>query len=145
MASQVGIEKSRVYEVNKSVDTNAANAYVTGIGATKRIVIWDTAIQQQSEDQLLFLVGHEIGHYVLNHPWWIVLFFTLIFIVTLFLISLVGEWCLGTFKHRFGFEAMSTIASLPLLFFLYGIFSILLAPIGNLFSQKIEHDAEPLV
>lgn len=142
LASQAGIEGSRVFEVDKSADTNQINAYVTGIGSTKRIVIWDTAIQRLTEDQLLFVMGHEMGHYVLHHMWWGLLVYTLISIVTLFLIYIVGKWSIGRFKQRFGFEDMSNIASLPLIFFLYGIFSILLAPAGNLFSQKIEHNAD---
>ena len=142
LASRAGIEGSRVYEVDKSADTNQINAYVTGIGATKRIVIWDTAIKRLSEDQLLFVMGHEMGHYVLYHMWWGLLVYTLISLVTLFLISILGRWCLQKWWRRFGFDEMSNIASLPLIFFLYGIFSILLAPAGNLFSQQIEHNAD---
>lgn len=142
LASRAGIEGSRVYEVDKSADTNQINAYVTGIGATKRIVIWDTAIEKLSEDQLLFVMGHEMGHYVLNHMWWGLFVYTLISIVTLFLIYLLGGWCLRKWGRCFGFSEMSNIASLPLIFFLYALFSIILAPAGNLFSQKIEHNAD---
>lgn len=142
LASRAGIEGSRVYEVDKSADTNQINAYVTGMGSTKRIVIWDTAIKRLTEDQLLFVMGHEMGHYVLHHMWWGLLVYTLISIVTLFLIYLVGKWMLARLKFILGFEEMSNIASLPLVFFLYGIFSILLAPAGNLFSQRIEHNAD---
>ncbi len=142
LASRAGIEGSRVYEVDKSADTNQINAYVTGIGVTKRIVIWDTAIKNFSEDELLFVMGHEMGHYVLHHMWWGLLVYTLISIVTLFLIYLVGGWCIRRWQGRFGFSEMSNIASLPLIFLLYGIFSILLAPAGNIFSQRIEHNAD---
>src|SRR5258708_20263091 len=47
--------------------TNAINAYVTGLGASKRVVIWDTTLQKTSNDECLFIVGHELGHYVLGH------------------------------------------------------------------------------
>src|SRR5260370_35523468 len=43
------------------------NAYVTGLGASKRVVIWDTTLQKTSNDECLFIVGHELGHYVLGH------------------------------------------------------------------------------
>src|SRR2546430_12678810 len=49
--------------------TNAINAYVTGLGASKRVVIWDTLIQKTSNEETLFVVGHELGHYVLGHVW----------------------------------------------------------------------------
>ena len=50
-----------------SEKTNAINAYVTGIGASKRVVIWDTTIKKTTSDEALFIVGHELGHYVLGH------------------------------------------------------------------------------
>jgi STE24 endopeptidase len=49
--------------------TTELNAYVTGIGASKRIVVWDTTIRAMDKPQVVFVVGHEMGHYVLNHIW----------------------------------------------------------------------------
>ena len=66
LADRAGIEGGRVYEVDKSTDTNALNAYVAGVGGTKRIVLWDTIIARLDEPQLLFVMGHEMGHYVLQ-------------------------------------------------------------------------------
>ncbi|HEV2669293.1 MAG TPA: M48 family metallopeptidase, partial [Blastocatellia bacterium] len=75
LAGRAGIEGGRVYEVAKSEDTKALNAYVTGFGGTKRIVLWDTIIAKLNEDELLFVMGHEMGHYVLGHVWKSILFF----------------------------------------------------------------------
>ena len=50
-----------------SEKTNAINAYVTGFGASKRVVMWDTTIAKTTNDEALFIVGHELGHYVLGH------------------------------------------------------------------------------
>ena len=69
LADRAGIAGSRVYEVNKSVDTKALNAYVSGLGNTKRVVLWDTIIARLDEPELLFVMGHEMGHYVLGHTW----------------------------------------------------------------------------
>ena len=69
LADRAGIEGSRVYEVNKSVDTKTVNAYVTGFGSTKRIVLWDTMLAKLDEPEVLFVMGHEMGHYVLGHVW----------------------------------------------------------------------------
>ena len=67
LAERAGVKGSRVYEVNKSVDTKTVNAYVTGFLGTKRIVLWDTALNKLNEHELLFVMGHEMGHYALHH------------------------------------------------------------------------------
>jgi Zn-dependent protease with chaperone function len=63
----VPISPDRMFLMVASQKTNAINAYVTGLGASKRVVIWDTTIQKTSNDETLFIVGHELGHYVLGH------------------------------------------------------------------------------
>src|SRR5205814_10435789 len=67
LAERAGIKESRVYEVEKSADTKAVNAYVTGFMGTKRIVLWDTIIAKLDRRELSTVMGHEIGHYVLRH------------------------------------------------------------------------------
>ncbi|MCB1115302.1 MAG: M48 family metallopeptidase [Chlamydiia bacterium] len=142
LASRAGIQGSRVYEVDKSADTKQINAYVTGVGASKRIVIWDTAIKELTEDQLLFVMGHEMGHYVLHHIWWSLIFYTFFSIITLYLIYLCSKWCLKKWEKRLGFSQVANIASLPLIIFFYSFFSLILAPAENLFTQSLEHNAD---
>ncbi|QLY81709.1 M48 family metallopeptidase [Clostridium intestinale] len=67
LAEKNGIKNLKVYEIKKSDETSALNAYMTGIFSTKRIVIWDTTLQSLNEDEILSVVAHEIGHYKLNH------------------------------------------------------------------------------
>lgn len=64
MAEEAGISAARVFEVHMSAQTNAINAYVTGVGPAARIVLWDTALQQLEENEIMFLMAHEIAHYV---------------------------------------------------------------------------------
>ncbi len=61
------IAPNRMYLMKASEKSNGLNAYVTGIGATKRFVMWDTATDRLPDDEVLFIFGHESGHYVLNH------------------------------------------------------------------------------
>ena len=63
----VPISPERMFLMEASAKTNELNAYVTGIGASKRVVIWDTTIAKTKPDELLVIVGHELGHYVLGH------------------------------------------------------------------------------
>lgn len=142
LADRAGIQGSHVYEVDMSADTKQVNAYVTGVGSSKRIVIWDTAIKELTTDELLFVMGHEMGHYVLHHLWWGILTYTLITIVGLFLVYLTAVLFLRKYSKRMGFNEMRDIASLPLLILLYTFYSFLLTPAGNFFSRSIEHNAD---
>lgn len=63
------IPPSRMFWMGAGAKTTELNAYVTGIGASKRIVVWDTTIRAMDTPQIVFVVGHEMGHYVLNHIW----------------------------------------------------------------------------
>ena len=69
MSSRAGVDipESRIFEMIASAKLKALNAYVTGIGGTKRVVVWDTTIRRMTEDEVLFVSGHEMGHYVLGH------------------------------------------------------------------------------
>ena len=67
LAGRAGIQGADVFEVDASRQSNKINAYVTGLFNTKRIVLYDTTIKAMTTDQLLFIMGHEMGHYVLKH------------------------------------------------------------------------------
>lgn len=142
LADRAGIHGSRIYVVDMSADTKAMNAYVTGIGTSKRIVLWDTTIQGLDENEILFVMGHEMGHYVLNHMWWGLLITTLLSLVTFFLVYLLAEGYLKRRPKRIGFDTLSDVASLPLILFLYTFISVLISPLWNLYSQSKEHEAD---
>jgi Zn-dependent protease with chaperone function len=142
LAERAGIEGGRVYEVAKSEDTKALNAYVTGFGATKRIVLWDTTIAKLDEDELLFVMGHEMGHYVLGHVWKSILFFSLLIIAALYAIHRTAEWLINKFHRRFGFTELSDIASLPLIILLFSAYLLIISPVALAFSRHHEHEAD---
>ncbi|HEV2667084.1 MAG TPA: M48 family metalloprotease [Blastocatellia bacterium] len=142
LAARAGIEGGRVYEVDKSRDTKTLNAYVTGFGATKRIVLWDTTIAKLDEDELLFVMGHEMGHYALGHVWKIIIFLSLLIIAALYAIHRTAGWLIGKFHGRFGFTELSDIASLPLIILLFSAFFLIVAPAALAFSRHNEHEAD---
>ena len=90
LASRAGIDGSRVFEVDKSADTNAVNAYVTGFWQSKRIVLWDTLIEKLDEPELLVVMGHEMGHYALGHVVRSILMSSIVTFVGLFLVDRLG-------------------------------------------------------
>ncbi|MGH9769690.1 MAG: M48 family metallopeptidase [Blastocatellia bacterium] len=142
LADRAGIEGSRVYEVDKMKDTKTLNAYVTGFGATKRIVLWDTIIAKLDEDELLFVMGHEMGHYVLGHVWKTILFLSLLIMATLYAIHRTAGWLIDKFHRRFGFTELSDIASLPLIILLFSAYFLIVAPAALAFSRHNEHEAD---
>jgi STE24 endopeptidase len=142
LADRAGIEGSRVYEVNKSVDTTAVNAYVTGFMNTKRIVLWDTILAKLDSQEVLVVVGHEMGHYVLHHIITGLIFAFLLILTSLYLAYRLANGVIKKNRDRFGFDQLSDIASLPLLMLLIGIFSFALSPIANAFSRYQEHEAD---
>jgi STE24 endopeptidase len=136
------IPVNRIFWMNASEKTNELNAYVTGIGASKRIVIWDTTITQFNAPQTVFVVGHEMGHYVLNHiPKGIAAGAALLFV--LFYLGYRSiEWLLARRGARWGIRGVSDWASLPALLLLLTIFSFVTSPLENAFSRHIEHQAD---
>ncbi len=61
------IPPERMFLMKASEKSNGINAYVTGIGSSKRFVMWDTTTDRMPDDEIMFIFGHESGHYVLNH------------------------------------------------------------------------------
>ncbi len=141
-AERAGIEGGRVFEVAKSVDTNAVNAYVTGFGDTKRIVLWDTIIAKLDRDQLVFVMGHEMGHYVLGHVAQSIAFISLLILVALYLIHRTAHWFADRWGDRFGFRELDDFASLPLAILLLSVYIFLLTPAALVFSRHQEHEAD---
>lgn len=142
LADRAGIHGGRVYEVNKSVDTKTVNAYVTGFMGTKRIVLWDTILAKLNDREILFAMGHEMGHYVLGHVWRNILFSSLILMLTLYLVYRSAGGLINRYSSRFGFEHLHDVASLPLLLLLINLFGLATAPLEMGFTRYQEHEAD---
>jgi Zn-dependent protease with chaperone function len=142
VAAQAGVEGARVFEVNKSVDTEKVNAYVTGVGKTKRIVLWDTLLARLTPDETRFVVGHELGHYVLGHVWINIFVSWVLTLLGLFAAHRTAGLMLARFGGRFGFGALADPASLPLLMLLLSLFSFLIAPATLALSRYHEREAD---
>jgi STE24 endopeptidase len=142
LARQAGVEGARVFEVNKSVDTTKVNAYVTGVGGSKRIVLWDTLIARLSPAQAKYVVGHELGHYVLGHVWTSILLSTVLTFMGLFGAHRSSGFFLHHFGDRMGFHQLSDVASMPLLMLLLTLFSLAITPAALAFSRYHERQAD---
>jgi STE24 endopeptidase len=142
LADKAGIEGSRVFEVDKSVDTKTTNAYVSGFLGTKRIVLWDTIIKKLDEPQLLFVMGHEMGHYVLGHVWKIPLVLSALIMLALYGVHRLSHGLIARYSDRFGFARLDDIASLPLVSVVAGVVMMVAMPAFNAFTRHTEHEAD---
>lgn len=142
LAERAGIDGSRVFEVDKSVDTEAVNAYVTGLGGTKRIVLWDTLLAKLERRQVLFVMAHEMGHYVLGHVWKTLLALPLLVLAALWLVHRSSGALLARFGDRFGFRELGDVAAAPLLALLVGLFFFLVSPLVLATSRSLEREAD---
>ncbi len=142
LAGRAGIEGSRVFEVAKSVDTKAVNAYVTGVFATKRIVLWDTLLAKLDDKEVLHVMGHEMGHYVKGHVVRSIILSAVLTLVGLFFVDWFGRRLVKRHAARFGIDRLSDVASVPLLLMLLEIAVLVLSPAALAYSRFQEHEAD---
>lgn len=136
------IPQNRIYEMSASAKLQSVNAYVTGIGASKRVVVWDTTIARMTPPEVLFVVGHEMGHYVLHHIPKGIAFAAAVLLVFSFLGDRGLRTLLAWRGGRWSIRAPGDWASLPVLLLLVSIFGFLFTPIDNSVSRYFEHQAD---
>lgn len=138
----ITIPPERMFLMKASAKYTGMNAYVTGFGASKRVVVWDTSIAKASPDEISFIFGHEMGHYVLNHIY-IGMAFTGVVMLVLFWLGYYGvQWLLGRYGMAWGIADQRDWAALVVLLLVISVFSFLSDPITNGFSRWMEHDAD---
>jgi len=136
------IGDAKVFIVDKSKDTNTMNAYMTGIFSAKRIVLWDTTINNLSEDEVLSITAHEIGHYVKGHIWKGIVIGIVGLFILLFSVHVSANWILEMSKGAFGFKNIYNYASLPIFLILINMILFIGQPISNTVSKYFEKEAD---
>src|SRR6202166_3156050 len=138
----VPIPRDRVFLMRASEKTNAINAYVTGIGASRRVVIWDTTIQKTSSDEALFILGHELGHYVLGHIATGFLFFAVSLLLALYVMYRALHWSLDRWGAEWKIHGPEDWAAIAVLLLWLEVLSFTSSPIVNGFGRMQEHAAD---
>lgn len=138
----LSIPRDRMFLMRASAKNNQINAYVTGVGASKRVVVWDNTIKKTSQNETLFIFGHEAGHYVLGHVRNSFLFLSLTFLVAMYasfhaLHALLGKW--GSAWKIYGPQDLACLAVLLLIF---KVFSFIGTPVESAYSRMQEHNAD---
>jgi Zn-dependent protease with chaperone function len=138
----LSIPRERMFLMRASEKTTELNAYVTGFGPSKRVVVWDTTIQKATTPETLFVFGHEMGHYVLDHVVIGLALLALGLLIALYLAYRISGWMLRHFGERWHIRAMGDWAVLPMLALLFQVFLFFGAPVAGSISRQLEHNAD---
>ena len=142
LAEKAQIPATHVFEVNKSEETNALNAYVTGIGSNARIVLWDTTLNKLSDNQILFIMAHEMCHYVEKHIYFGIAGYMLISLLGLYLTYRIMNWATKRWGNELKISDVRDIRSLPLFFMILSMLLFAASPFTNFTSRYQETRAD---
>jgi STE24 endopeptidase len=139
MAGRAGVPPERVFMYDGSRQSNNYTANAGGVGGTARVAISDVALKQANLDEVRAVTGHEIGHYVLQHTWFGILFFSIAAIVLFWLANRLFP----VFARVFGSSAtVGEPRGIAVLMFMVSLFALLAGPIFNTFARNIEEQAD---
>src|SRR5260370_5473651 len=137
----LAIPPERMFEMKASEKLKSLNAYVTGLGASKRVVVWDTTIAKTTVPETLSVFGHEMGHYVLGHIRQSLILASLFMLIVLFAGYHALHWLLRRWGERWRVRDVSDWASLPVLLLFVSVVSVFGEPITNGYTLWQEHQA----
>src|SRR5579871_298965 len=139
LGERAGTRVRGVYEWKLSAKTNKANAALTGLGATRRIILADTLLQNYTDDEIEAVLAHELGHHVHRHIFKSILVEAAITLAGFW----VGNWALQyAIDEQHMFQHLADFANLPLLALVASGLSLLLMPALNAYSRFTERQAD---
>ncbi len=136
------IPPARIFVEDASRRVTGMNAYVTGVGASKRIVVWDTTLAKVPQNEILAIYAHEQGHYVLGHIWKGILVSAATTLALFALLAWIYHRVLGSRSEHWHITGGEDWAALPLLLLLAMVLSFLSTPFANAASRVEEHQAD---
>jgi STE24 endopeptidase len=140
--SGVSLPPDRMFFMHASQKVTSLNAYVTGFGPSKRLVLWDTTIAAATPDELSGIFGHELGHYALHHIALGLVFTAVLMLVGFFVGQRATQWLLRRYGARWRIRSQNDWACLAVLVLVLNVFNFISEPIENGFSRAIEHNAD---
>jgi len=138
LAQKANTRVQGVFKMDMSRRTRQANAFLTGIGGTRRIVLGDTLIENFSPDEIETVLAHELGHHVHHDVPWLMGFGTLVTAGGFYLVSLAMAWA----THTFMFKGVADPAAMPALMILLSLYQLITMPLENAFSRWREGKAD---
>ena len=138
----VHIPPSRMYLMRASDKVTSANAYVTGFGASKRVVVWDTTIKSAPTDEILVIFGHELGHYVLNHIRRGLILGSLLSLFFVWIGFHLARWLARRYGSSWRVVSLEDWAAAAILLLVVSLLTFAAQPLGNGISRMQEHEAD---
>ena len=140
MLQKAGIEVNGVMQMDASRRSLHSNAYFTGIGHVKRIVLYDTLLKQMEHPELLAILAHEAGHWKKGHIWKRLLLMEAVALAIFYLVHQLSGW--GGVPGLFGLQEASFAAQILMVSFLFSIASFPFTPLASWLSRKNEWEAD---
>jgi STE24 endopeptidase len=138
----MNIPPERMFLMKASAKVTTLNAYVSGFGGSKRVVVWDTSIAKGTPDEILFIFGHESGHYVLHHIVIGVLISFALTFLSLFLGYYFVRWMIARYGAAWGIPSQEDWGALVVLLLAFSLMSFVGEPIQSTVSRIDEHAAD---
>jgi len=142
LARANGIDAKDVYEIDASKQTTRMSANVSGFGQTMRITMNDNLLRRGSPEEIQAVMGHEMGHYVLNHIYKGILFIFVVVVAGFALLRWSLDWCLARWGEKWQIRGIGDTAILPLVVLLASIYGFILTPIMNTDTRTGEREAD---
>lgn len=142
MARANGIPAHDVFQMDASQQTTRMSANVSGFASTMRITLNDNLLRRGSPEEIQSVMGHEMGHYVLNHVYKGMMFFLIVIVVAFAFLRWSLEWGLARWGARWQIRGVGDTAVLPLAVLLVSIFGFVLTPVMNTFIRTQEYEAD---
>jgi STE24 endopeptidase len=137
-----GVPADNVYQFNASKQSTRISANVSGFGNTIRVSLNDNLLNKCSPAEIKSVMAHELGHYVLNHMYKLILYFTFVILIGFAFVNSLMKKLIARFGGRWGINSISDIASLPLLVLAFSVFIFIATPVINNISRTTESEAD---
>jgi STE24 endopeptidase len=142
MARANGIPAKDVYQIDASRQTTRMSANVSGFASTMRITLNDNLLRRGSQEEIQAVMGHEMGHYVMNHIYKGIMYQLIVTVVAFAYVFWGLNWALQRWGEKWQIRSVGDTAVLPLVLLLVSIFGFVTTPIDNTFTRTQEYEAD---
>jgi len=142
MARANGIPAKNVYEIDASKQTTRMSANVSGFANTMRITLNDNLLRRGSPEEIQAVMGHEMGHYVMNHIYKGILFFSVVIVLAFVYLRWGLDWAIQRWGEKWQIHGVGDTAVLPLVILLVSIFGFVFTPINSTYTRVQEYEAD---